>query len=144
MAWKRWWRLVLSGTLMVVLAAARPTPSLACSCVAGPLETDVVFQGRVILVVEGEWVQERLRAWGSHVSTTVALLEVEAMRKGPPRPFYMVTGGTGQGDCTLHFERGAGYLIHALHTRFGPLETNTCLGSHPLENGQAAPLSLGQ
>jgi hypothetical protein len=122
---------------------ARPTPSLACSCVAGLPETDVVFQGRVILVLEGTWVQERLRAWTpSTTNSTIALLKVEAVRKGPPRPFYTVLGGTGQGDCGLHFEPGVSYLIHGFQRRFGPLETNICLGSHSLEEPPAAPLSL--
>jgi hypothetical protein len=134
MVWHRVRRLVLIGTLTLAWMVARPTPSLACSCVAGPVETDVVFLGRVILVVDGAWVEERLRAWNSNGGSTIALLKVEQMRQGPPRPFYTVVGGTGGSDCSVPFERGVGYLIHGLHQRFGPLETNVCLGSHSLED----------
>ena len=132
MAWQRLRRLILIGTLTVAWLTARPTPSLACSCVAGPLESDVVFQGRVVVLLEGAWVRERLHVWTPGVSSTVALLNVEQMLEGPPRPFYTVLGGTGQGNCAIRFERGVRYQIHGRHRRFGPLETNMCLGSHSL------------
>ena len=134
MAWQRLRLLILIGALTITWMMARPTPSLACSCVSGPLEADVVFLGRVILVVEGAWVEERLHAWNLNVGSTVAFLKVEEMRQGPPRPFYTVIGGTGAGDCSVRFELDASYLIHGLHRRFGPLETNTCLGSHSLDD----------
>jgi hypothetical protein len=134
MVWQRLRRLVLIGSLAVGWLAASPAPSLACSCAAGHFATDVVFEGRVIIVLEGAWVQERLRAWNQGFGTTVALLAVDQTREGPARPFYTVIGGTGLGDCALHFERGVRYLIYGLVKGFGPLDTNICLGSQPLGN----------
>ena len=62
-----------------------------------------MFVGRVIAVVEGEWVRERLRQIDQGLGSTVALLAVEQLARGPARPVFAVTGGTGQGDCKLDF-----------------------------------------
>ena len=134
MGWQRWPRLILVGSFVLGWVAIHPTPSRACSCAAGPFARDVVFAGRAVVVVEGPWIQERLRAWYQGFGTTVALLAVDQTLEGAARPFYTVIGGTGGGDCALHFVRGGRYLVYGVSQGVGPLQTSTCLGSQQLGN----------
>jgi hypothetical protein len=138
MSRRNWWRLIAIAALLLTGFSRNPEPSLACSCASGVPDVDVVFVGRVVTVLEGKWAQRRLRRHHDGFGSTVALLRVDLMWQGASRPYFFVVGGTGQGDCTLHFEPGSHYLVYGLRREFGPLHTNTCIGSRPMD-GQITP-----
>ena len=92
----------------------------------------VVFVGRVLMVVEGEWIQDRLWKLDESYGSTVALLEIELTWQGPERRYAVVIGGSSQGDCILHFAPGAKYLIRVVDDEYGPLYTNTCIGARQI------------
>ena len=129
----RGWRVLAIIVLLLSMFATQPTPTLACSCGNGGGHNEVVFVGRVFAVFEGEWVRERLRANRQRWWSTVAILTVESMKRGPKQPFFTVAGGY-DADCRVYFERGATYYINAERPRrgFGPLETTICHGSYQM------------
>ncbi|MGH2617550.1 MAG: hypothetical protein ACRDJC_20135 [Thermomicrobiales bacterium] len=128
---QRAWRALAVAVLLLSMLATQPTPSLACSCGGGGGLNEVVFVGRVVAVFEGEWVRQRLRANRQRWWSTVAILTVESMQRGPKQPFFTVAGGYNA-DGGVYFERGAAYFINAERPRrgFGPLETTICDGSY--------------
>ena len=127
-------RLAFIGLLILSWAAVRPEPSLACSCASNVISPlDIVFVGRVVAVVDGEWIRERLWLHHEGFGSTVALLAVERLWQGPERRFAVVIGGSAQGDCMLHFVPEARHLINAVDDEYGPLYTNTCIGSRQMD-----------
>lgn len=134
---RRTGRVIVIGLVVLVVLVAPPTSTLACSCAAGAPDREVAFTGRVVAVVEGDWIQERLRQRNEGFGSTVALLEVELMGQGSERRLALVIGGTGQGDCMLRFVPGARYKIKVLEDGRWLLDTNTCIGSRPLNEPAA-------
>ncbi len=134
MSGRRTRRSILIGILALSVLAARPMPSLACSCAAGAPIFDVVFVGGVVAVLDGRWVRKRLGAGGYGTGSTVGLLTVQRTWQGEKRPFFAVVGGSTEASCTLVFEPGASYLIYGQERGSGPLDTNICLGSRPMDD----------
>jgi len=130
----RIWRFLAVGALFFSMLAVNPSPTWACSCGGGGPYGEVAFVGRAIVVFEGEWVRERLRATKRRFGSTVALLAVDDFWYGPRCPFFVVVGGY-DGDCYVAFEPGAAYAIYGSEKRrFGPLETTICNGSSQLDD----------
>lgn len=126
----RIWRFLAVGALVISMFAVNLSPTLACSCGGGGPYGEVAFVGRAMVVFEGDWVRERLRATKRRFASTVALLAVEDVLYGPRRPFFVVAGGY-EADCHVLFEPGAAYTIYGREKkRFGPLETTICDGSY--------------
>lgn len=66
---------------------------------------DVTIVGRAVVVLEGAWIQERLRLIYEGFGSTVGVLTVELMCKGATHPLFLVVGGSSGGDCMLHLCR---------------------------------------
>ncbi len=125
------WRAIVVGALALSVVTASPPPASACACAAGGPNIDLAFVGRVVAVVEGRWVQRRLRRNNRPFDSSVALVAVDNFRPGPWRPFYTVVGGTS--DCAISFVPGATYLIYAQERGYGPLDTSVCLGTRQMD-----------
>lgn len=130
-------RSLLVATLGLSSFVARPHPSAACSCADGTPEFDAAFIGRVVAVIEGAWIRERLWLRNEGFGSTVALLNVEQVWQGPERRIAVVIGGTEQGDCLLHFLPGEKYLINVPADMDGPILTTTCIGSRQMPDSGA-------
>ena len=129
-------KLIVVALLALLALALRPIPMLACSCADGAPNWEAVFFGRVVAVIEGEWIQERLWQEMEGFGSTVALLEVDRIWQGAERRFVLVVGSSGN-DCMLSFVPGARYKINLLDDEGILLSTNTCIGSRPMNDPAA-------
>jgi hypothetical protein len=125
-----------AATCLVTLLGM-PAASEACSCIIpGPSceetwQVDAVFVAQVLDIramppgnpQSAPWLDMRRR---------VRLLVVEVFRGGVSKEIDVYTG-EGGGDCGYEFRSGETYLVYGRRAANGPLTTNICSRTRPID-----------